>query len=276
MGRLNSLVKQAIASRVKLMSQSEGSLGSGLLSQDRPIAPLLQGDFVLRFISKGNTYDSTDFLLTGLSGLGSPLSWSAHGSVYGVPVPSVQTDYLSVTFYISGDYNSASVSFPSLLLYDAQFTSDGLLRLPVERTFTTRDSYMALHTKRDTAFDSLDFDAYVEADAALESFSMADASTEVFGSSSDSTLPRYNRPTIQLIALCPDSDLVSADKELVLCEFTGCVFGTPTPSPNPSGVSPMSFTQQIGYRFITWPVNSLLNPSRQRNIGVYPMVKSAR
>lgn len=268
MGRLNSLVKQAIASRVKLMSQSSGSLGSGLLSQDRPIAPLLQGDFVLRFISNGKTYDSTDFLLTGLSGLGSPLSWSAHGSVYGVPMPSVQTDYLSVTFYISGDYNSASVSFPSLLLYDAQFTPDGLLRLPVERAFTTRD---AVWSQMDAALESGDFDAY---QAAVDSGN--NASTEVFGSPSDSTIPRYNRPTIQLIALCPDSDLVSADKELVLCEFTGCVFGTPTPSPNPSGVSPMSFTQQIGYRFITWPVNSLLNPSRQRNIGVYPMVKSVR
>lgn len=271
MGRLNSLVKQAIASRVKLMSQSEGSLGSGILSQDRPIAPLLQGDFVLRFISNGKTYDSTDFLLTGLSGLGSPLSWSAHGSVYGVPVPSVQTDYLSVTFYISGDYNSASVSFPSLLLYDAQFTSDGLLRLPVERTFTTRDAYNDLVAKYDKSLKDADFDTRLESEAAINSASM-----EVFGSSSDSTLPRYNRPIIQLIALCPDSDLVSADKELVLCEFTGCVFGTPTPSPNPSGVSPMSFTQQIGYRFITWPVNSLLYPSRKRNIGVYSMVKSAR
>ena len=141
----------------------------------------------------------------------------------------------------------------------------------MDRTFTTRDAYNALVAKYDRSLNDADFDTRLETEAAINS-----ASTEVFGSSSDSTLPRYNRPTIRLIALCPDSDLVSADKELILCEFTGCVFGTPTPSPNPSGISPMSFTQQIGYRFITWPVNSLLNPSRPRNIGVYPMVKSAR
>lgn len=271
MGRLNSLVKQAIASRVKLMSQSEGSLGSGLLSQDRPIAPLLQGDFVLRFIGNGMSLDSTNFLLTGITLPGAALSWSPHGSVYGVPMPSVQTDYLSVTFYISGDADFASKSFPSLMYYNEQFSSDGLLRAPVQRNWVDIDSMVVGPRATESARTSAKINRVLN-------------DADVFGGSGGGSIDTvgadiYIRPSIALIALCPNSDITEADEELELCRFTRCVFGTPTPSPNPSGVSPMSFTQQIGYQFIKWNVGSLLGKDRtsvMKGSTVYPMVKSAR
>lgn len=271
MGRLNNLVKQAIASRVKLMSQSSGSLGSGLLSQDRPIAPLLQGDFVLRFIGNGMSLDSTDFLLTGITLPGAALSWSPHGSVYGVPMPSVQTDYLSITFYISGDADFASKSFPSLMYYNEQFSSDGLLRAPVQRNWVDIDSMVVGPRATESA----------RAAAETNRFNNDADVFGGFGGGSIDTVDTdiYIRPSIALIALCPNSDITEADEELELCRFTRCVFGTPTPSPNPSGVSPMSFTQQIGYQFIKWNVGSLLGKDRtsaMKGSTVYPMVSSAK
>lgn len=271
MGRLNSLVKQAIASRVKLMSQSEGSLGLGLLSQDRPIAPLLQGDFVLRFIGNGMSLDSTNFLLTGITLPGAALSWSPHGSVYGVPMPSVQTDYLSVTFYISGDADFASKSFPSLMYYNEQFSSDGLLRAPVQRNWVDIDSMVVGPRATESARASAEINRVLN-------------DADVFGGSGGGSIDTvgadiYIRPSIALIALCPNSDITEADEELELCRFTRCVFGTPMPSPNPSGVSPMSFTQQIGYQFIKWNVGSLLGKDRtsaMKGSTVYPMVSSAK
>ena len=48
------------------------------------------------------------------------------------------------------------------------------------------------------------------------------------------------------------------DTPIELCRFEGCVFGTPTPVVNPSAVAPMTWSQQIGYRFVVWQDSTFL------------------
>lgn len=233
MGRLSTLVQRAVASRREFMSLSASGGSSGTR---HVIAPLLQGDFRLTFVDGSDSslqWHSTDFLLTSLSGPSATLSWSPHSSVLGVSMPSISQDYLTINFYVSGDPDYTRASFPSLFLYNDQFAPNGALRLPSSEYFTSPI------TSRPVG---------------------AQATNESIINSLGGTGSTYVRPTIILYALYRPSAGGSSmeDTPIELCRFEGCVFGTPTPAVNPSAVAPMTWSQQIGYRFVVWQDGTFL------------------
>lgn len=233
MGRLSTLVQRAVASRREFMSLSASGGSSGTR---HVIAPLLQGDFRLTFVDGSDSslqWHSTDFLLTSLSGPSATLSWSPHSSVLGVSMPSISQDYLTINFYVSGDPDYTRASFPSLFLYNDQFAPNGVLRLPSSEYFTSPITSRPVGEQ---------------------------ATNESIINSLGGTGSTYVRPTIILYALYRPSAGGSSmeDTPIELCRFEGCVFGTPTPAVNPSAVAPMTWSQQIGYRFVVWQDGTFL------------------
>lgn len=236
MGRLSTLVQRAVASRREFMSLSATGGSSGTR---HVIAPLLQGDFRLTFVDGNDSslqWHSTDFLLTSLSGPSATLSWSPHSSILGVSMPSISQDYLTINFYVSGDPDYTRASFPSLFLYNDQFAPNGALRLPSSEYFASPSSTGGRFRDSTLAFE--------------------DEINSEFG---DLGRP-FVRPTIILYALYRPSAGGSSmeDTPIELCRFEGCVFGTPTPAVNPSAVVPMTWSQQIGYRFVVWQDSTFL------------------
>lgn len=251
MGRLSTLVQRAVASRREFMSLSASGGSSGTR---HVIAPLLQGDFRLTFVDGNDSslqWHSTDFILTSLSGPSATLSWSPHSSILGVSMPSISQDYLTVNFYVSGDPDYTRASFPSLFLYNDQFASNGALRLPSSEYFASTTTGRPVGEQ---------------------------ATNESIINSLGGTGSTYVRPTIILYALYRPSaggDSME-DTPIELCRFEGCVFGTPTPAVNPSAVAPMTWSQQIGYRFVVWQDSTFLGKavSKAENLRSFHVTSS--
>ena len=148
-------------------------------------------------------------------------------------MPSISQDYLTINFYVSGDPDYTRASFPSLFLYNDQFASNGTLRLPSSEYFTSSTTSRPVGEQ---------------------------ATNESIINSLGGTGSTYVRPTIILYALYRPSAGGSSmeDTPIELCRFEGCVFGTPTPAVNPSAVAPMTWSQQIGYRFVVWQDSTFL------------------
>lgn len=216
MGKLNSLVDAAISQRLR-------RVGASITGDGRVLAPLLSCDFRLTFYSGSSAFYSDDFMLTDLSLGSSGLSWSPHGGVVTVPIADVSMQYFTVQFYVSGDIRKSPLSFPTLWLYERQFTDDGLLRLPKA-------------TARHSSTSALPAD---------------DWKVFAINSYEDERGGRWVRPDIELSALFPtDSEGLQSS---LLCRFRECVFGTPSPSSFTLGqVQAMQWSQQVGFRCIDW------------------------
>lgn len=222
MGKLNSLVNGVISQRVR-------RLGASFSGDVRAVAPLLSCDFRLTFYSGSSAFYSDDFMLSDLSLGSSGLSWSPHGGVVTVPMADVSMQYFTVQFYVSGDARQSPLSFPTLWLYERQFTDDGLLRLP-EATARYSSTSALLADNWDLFVAGFDINGFEDA--------RGDSSGWV-------------RPDVELSALFPtdSGDLQS----LVLCRFRECVFGTPSPSSfTPGQVQAMQWSQQVGFRCVDW------------------------
>lgn len=229
MGRLSDLVGRAIESRRSFWSR--GSSADSVYS----IPPLLSCSFDLEFvISPSVSLWGCDFLMTDLNGLDGGLSWSPHSSEPTIMMPNVNVSYFTLQYFISSSIDRTTAqAFPSMYLYENQFTDDGLLRIPVStsRSYSRyRDAYTRLRAE------------------------MSDVSSRG-GYLTDSDLTMV-RPYIRLWLRYPqesyDYSQESGSDGLLLCTFSKCVFGTPKPSFALGRVDGMTWTQQVGYRVCKW------------------------
>lgn len=250
--------KAAVLSRSKFFERAaEGAALSvtGLASAEVFKLPMLQGDFSLQVDGTGIDLSESNYLIGISGGTSSGLSWSPHGSVLGVPMPSLSQQYLTLTFNVeeSDGPSMSDLEFPTFRLYENQFSDDGLLRLPsVGRAFAG------------AATDSFGVYSAVRSGSKVSAYA-SDLEMRKYGLRDDGTglVPVLN-PTLKLF-YSPDSD-----RSFLLCSFVHCVFGTPQFNVNPSGVAPMGWTQQIGFRFIKWE-----RPSYGNAVAPVPLADSA-
>lgn len=232
MGRVSTLVAQAISERLHFGSQSGFRSRIG----GRFIPPLLECDYALEFTVKGETLSSlTSFVLTGLSGYPTTVSWSPLPNVYGVPQVSVSESYLTIR-YVLPSTRSGVLSSDLHYLYSRQFTEDGLLCLPTQTTGIYDMSFdvqrLVLHGQK---------------------------ARSVGLPVSDSVSSGFQRPTAELYLLLREEDGFHAGDVLKLCTFTGCVFGSPVPAFNPGSSDGMQWSMQVGYKYIQWDRPSFLS-----------------
>lgn len=235
MGRVSTLVAQAISERLRFGSQSgfRSRLGG------RFIPPLLECDYKLVFSVNGKSASSlTTFVLTGLSGYPTTVSWSPMPNVYGVPQVSVTESYFTIR-YLLPSTRSGVLSSDLHYMYARQFTEDGLLRLPMQTTGL--------------------YDMSFADQRSLQASGSQDNGSSASLRSSDSVSTGFQRPTAELYLLLREEDGFHAGDVLKLCTFTGCVFGSPTPSFNPGSSDGMQWSMQVGYKYILWDRPSYLS-----------------
>lgn len=236
MGRLSDLVRGAIESRLRMMSR--GASSTGLFRRYHAVPPLLSSDFVLEFRNTryGTALHTDNFMLTDLNGLdGVGLSWAPDSHDGLSPQPATSVSYFTLQFYISSDSEDSPSSFPTLFLYERQFTDDGLLTPPgeaAEEVFGVARAYETL-TGESVGYDVVRGSGYYRR---------------------EEDKGEWFRPTAHLLAVFPpDKDDPAAHPlEVELCRFNKCVFGTPHQSLNMGQVAGMTWSQQVGFRDVTW------------------------
>lgn len=268
MGRLSDLVRRAIESRRDMLNRGR-SVSSVFGRSVHALPPLLSCDFRLRFEGIPWGADSTNFMLTDLNLGDSGLSWAPHASMETVPMPTVSQSYFTIQFYVSSDAELSPSSFPTLYLYEKQFTPNGLLRLPeTRRQSQSLSSEIELQKTYDmAAYDSaqgavadLASQGYLSGVKANEILDYYDTvhkeafnGARVMVSDYDRSLVSgWSRPTILLYAVYPAGVTSDMEQTIELCRFEKCVFGTPRQQFAVGQTAGMTWSQQIGFRRISW------------------------
>lgn len=256
MGRLSDLVRRAIESRRDMLNR--GSSVSSVFGRSvHALPPLLSCDFRLRFEGIPWGADSTDFMLTDLNLGDSGLSWAPHGSMETVPMPTVSQSYFTIQFYVSSDAELSPSSFPTLYLYEKQFTPDGLLRLPAK---SRRSSMLSneIEVQKDydmSAYSDLGLsigEAQLLKDGLYDDAMAEFNNRRVLAEGDRPTLSGWSRPTIKLYAVYPAGITSDEEQIIELCSFEKCVFGTPRQQFAVGQTAGMTWSQQIGFRRISW------------------------
>lgn len=256
MGRLSDLVRRAIESRRDMLNRGN-SVSSVFGRSVHALPPLLSCDFRLQFEGIPWGADSTDFMLTDLNLGDSGLSWAPHASMETVPMPTVSQSYFTIQFYVSSDAELSPSSFPTLYLYEKQFTPDGLLRLPAK---SRRSSMLSSEIEAQKDYDMSAYsdlglsigEAQLLKDGLYDDAMAEFNNRRVLAEGDRPTLSGWSRPTIKLYAVYPAG--VTSDEEQIieLCSFEKCVFGTPRQQFAVGQTAGMTWSQQIGFRRISW------------------------
>ena len=240
MGQVSALVAQAISERLQFGSQSGFRTADG----SRFIPPLLECDYKLVFTLNGKSASSvTSFVLTGLSGYPTTMSWAPHPNVYGVPQVSISEGYFTMN-YILPSTRRGMLSSDLHYLYSRQFTEDGLLQLPMR----AGGIYGLSFSDQRSLWSRL---------ASGENLSSKEFAA--MQGPAESTSTGFSRPDAELYLLLRKEDGFHAGGVLRLCTFTGCVFGSPVPAFNPGSSESMRWSMQVGYKYITWDRPSFLS-----------------
>lgn len=270
MGRLSDLVCRAIESRRDMMNRVTesglgaygfGGVGASVFGRSvHALPPLLSCDFRLDFEVPWGPARSTDFMLTDLNLGDSGLSWAPHSSMETVPMPTVTQSYFTIQFYVSGDAKISPSSFPTLYLYEKQFTPDGLLRLPAK---SRRSAMLSREVESQKAYDMAAYfgagglslgeqHLYEDGLYEAESFTASFYNRRVLAEGDRPTLSGWTRPTVSLYAVYPAGVTSDDEQEILLCSFEKCVFGTPRPQFAVGQTAGMTWSQQVGFRRVSW------------------------